>query len=322
MRIHGYAAKVAGGALEPFEYEAEPATADDVLVEVTHCGICHSDVHLVDGDWGDFFPLLPGHEVVGEVVKGGGLEPGTRVGIGWQCGSCGICEWCEKDKEVLCEQQVATCMGHFGGFASHVIAQDRFVFPLVQGLESASAAPLLCGGATVYTPLQEFGHPGAKVAVVGVGGLGHLAIQFAHRMGCDVTAVSRTADKKVEAETHGASSFLTGTPASKSYDLVLNTTTANLDMEIWTEALRPEGVFVQLGAAPEPLEVSSFALITQSRMVKGSAVAHPKVLQEMLDFAGNHGVKAQVQTMPMTECNEALEVTRSGRARYRVVLER
>jgi len=319
MKIQGYAAKVAKGVLEPFEYEAEPGE-DEVLVRVTHCGICHSDVHLLDGDWGDFFPLVPGHEIVGVVEKGAGLSSGTRVGIGWQSGSCGTCEWCEAGKEVVCAEHEATCMGHYGGFADHVIAQSRFVFPLPTQLDSATAAPLFCGGATVFTPLKTYGFPGARVAVIGVGGLGHLAIQFASRMGFEVSAFSTRQSKRAEAESYGATHFVVGGPESRSFDLVLNTSTANTDMVAWIAALRPEGMFVQLGAAPEPLSVGAFDLIASYRSVSGSAVAHPAVLQEMLEFAAGHSVKAQVQIMSMTECNEAMAITRSGSARYRVVL--
>jgi uncharacterized zinc-type alcohol dehydrogenase-like protein len=321
MKIHAFAAMEAEGLLSPFEYEAEPES-DEVLVKVTHCGICHSDVHLADGDWGEFFPLVPGHEIVGEVVKGPGFAPGTRVGVGWQCSSCGTCEWCKAGKDVVCAEHLGTCMGHHGGFASHVIAQDRFVFPLPQELDSASAAPLFCGGATVYTPLKLYARAGTRVAVIGIGGLGHLAVQFAAKMDCDVTAVSTRPGKEAEARSYGASHFLLGEPPARSFDLVLNTSTANMNMEFWLEALRPEGVFVQLGAAPEPLAVAAFPLILGFRSVTGTGVAHPIVLQEMLEFAARHGVEAQVQVMPMDQCNEAMEVTRSGSARYRVVLER
>lgn len=321
MKIQAFAAMEAEGLLSPFEYDAEPE-ANEVLVKVTHCGICHSDVHLADGDWGDFFPLVPGHEILGEVVTGPGFASGTRVGVGWQCSSCGTCEWCKAGKEVVCAEHLGTCMGHHGGFASHVIAQNRFVFPLPPELDSASAAPLFCGGATVYTPLKQYARPGARVAVIGIGGLGHLAVQFAAKMECDVTAVSTRSDKEAEARSYGASHFLVGEPPSRSFDLVLNTSTANMDMELWLEALRPEGVFVQLGAAPEPLAVAAFPLIMGFRSVTGTGVAHPIVLQEMLEFSARHGVEAQVQVMPMDRCNEAMEVTRSGSARYRVVLER
>lgn len=177
MKIQAYAAREPRGILQAFEYDAEPKE-NEVLVRVTHCGICHSDVHLVDGDWGEFFPLVPGHEVIGTVEKGTGFARGTRVGIGWQCASCGQCEWCKAGKEVVCAEHLGTCMGHHGGFAGHVIAQNRFVFPIPAELESTSAAPLLCGGATVYTPLKLYGRPGARVAVIGIGGLGHPAIQY------------------------------------------------------------------------------------------------------------------------------------------------
>lgn len=321
MKIQAYAVREPKGRLEPFEYEAEPRE-NEVLVRVTHCGICHSDVHLADGDWGDFFPLVPGHEVIGTVERGGGFTPGTRVGIGWQCASCGECEWCRAGKEVVCTEHLGTCMGHHGGFAGHVIAQKRFVFPVPEQLESDLAAPLFCGGATVFTPLKLYGRPGARVAVIGIGGLGHLAIQFAARMGFDVTAVSTNQEKEEEAKSYGASRFMVGQPSSRSFDLVLNTSIGAVDMGKWIDALRPEGVFSQLGAGVADLTVAANPLITGYRTVTGSGIAHPAVLREMLDFAARRGVRAQVQVMPMDRCNEAMAITRSGAARYRMVLER
>lgn len=321
MKIQAYAAREPKGVLRSFEYDAEPKE-NEVLVRVTHCGICHSDVHLADGDWGELFPLVPGHEVIGTVEKGDGFAPGSRVGIGWQCASCGECEWCRSGKEVVCLQHLGTCMGHHGGFADHVIAQKRFVFAIPPELDSATAAPLLCGGATVYTPLKLYARQGSRVAVIGIGGLGHLAVQFASRMGCEVTAVSTRPDKEAEAKSYGAAHFMTGPPSSRTFDLVLNTSIGEADMGVWLEALRPEGVFSQLGAGVAQFPVSAQLLMFGYRSVTGSRVAHPAVLKEMLEFAARHGVKAQVQVMSMSQCNEAMAITRSGTARYRMVLER
>ena len=324
MRIQGYAAQEAKGRLEPFAYDADLGD-HDVLVKVRYCGICHSDVHLADGDWGPVYPLVPGHEVVGEVVDLGGkvtlLRKGMRVGVGWQCDSCCGCEWCHSHEEVLCATHKATCMGHHGGFADHVVANERFALPIPSGLDGASAAPLLCGGATVYTPLREYAREGSRVAVVGIGGLGHLALQFASKMGCRVAAISTTASKEAEARAFGTHEFLVGAPAPGSYDVIVNTVHAALDMDAYVAALRPKGVFVQVGAAGEPMAISAMGLIPGYKKVAGSAIGHPGVIREMLDFAAKHGVAAKVQVLPLSSVNEALELTRKNKARYRVVLQ-
>jgi alcohol/geraniol dehydrogenase (NADP+) len=323
MRIQAYAAEKAKGRLEPFTYDAELGE-HDALVKVQYCGICHSDVHLADGEWGQVFPLVPGHEVVGEVMEVGRgcrqVRKGMRVGVGWQCDSCGSCEWCDAHEEVLCAGNKATCMGHHGGFADHVVVNERFAFPLPDGLDGASAAPLLCGGATVYTPLREYTREGGRVAVVGIGGLGHLALQFASKMGRHVTAVSTRADKKAEAVALGAHEFLVGTPKPESFDVIVNTAHATMDMDAYLAALRPKGVFVQLGVGSEAMKINAFPLIGGHKKVAGSAIGHPGVIREMLGFAAKHGVAARVQVMPLAAVNEALEITRRNEARYRVVL--
>lgn len=317
MKISAFAAKSAKAKLVPFGYGAEPGP-DDVVIKITHCGICHSDVHLADGDWGDVFPLVPGHEIVG-IAENGPLQ-GKRVGVGWQCGSCGTCAHCEAHEEVLCAENQATCMGHHGGFSEKVIVNKRFAFEIPKELSSEEAAPLLCGGATVYTPLQRYAKKGMNVGVIGIGGLGHLAIQFASKMGCHVTAFSRTKEKEAEAKGFGAESFRT-TPAPGSLDLILNTAHAAMEMHAYLQALKPKGVFVQLGAAPDPLTMSAMDLIGGSKTVTGSSIAHPDIIRELLAFAAKHGVKAKVEVQPMSQCNEAMEKTRKNQARYRMVLK-
>jgi alcohol/geraniol dehydrogenase (NADP+) len=322
MSFNALAAHAPKTALEPFSYEPEALGEHDVEIAISHCGICHSDVHLVDGEWGDFFPLVPGHEIVGTVVAGKAFPAGTRVGVGWQCNSCGDCSYCAAGEEVLCSENQATCQGNFGGFADRIRVDERFVFAIPDGLGSAEAAPLLCGGITVYSPLQRYFRKSSRVAVIGIGGLGHLALQFARAMGYQVTAVSRSPEKEAEARKHGAHEFLTGDPAPGSFDLVLNTAHAVLDMSTWMAALSPKGIFCQLGAAGEPLEVPVFSLIVGQRVVTGSAIGHPSVIRDMLAFAAEHGVQAQVEVMPMDQANEALDRTRRNQARYRVVLAR
>jgi alcohol/geraniol dehydrogenase (NADP+) len=320
MAVHAYAARSAGAALAPFEYEPKPLGPDDVEIAITHCGICHSDVHLVDGDWGDVFPVVPGHEIVGTVVAGSAFAPGERVGVGWQCNSCGTCASCVAGEEVLCAEHAATCMGNFGGFADRIRVNRRFAFPIPAGLPSETAAPLLCGGITLYSPLRQYAKEGSRVAVIGIGGLGHLGLQFARAMGCEVTAFSRSTDKRADAERFGADRFSTSDPEPYAFDLVLNTAHWAPPMDVWLAALAPKGVFCQLGAAPEPLQVASMAIIKGRRAVVGSGIGHPHEIREMLDLATRAGIDAEVEVRPLGDADAALDRTRRNQARYRMVL--
>jgi len=321
MTFHAYAARKAKAHLMRFDYEPKPLGRNDVEIAISHCGICHSDVHLVDGDWGDSFPIVPGHEIIGTVVAGSGFAQGERVGVGWQCNSCGRCEYCRSGEEVLCAQHAATCQGNFGGFADRIRVNERFAVRIPEALPSASAAPLLCGGVTVYTPLRHYAATGSRVGVIGIGGLGHLALQFAKALGCEVTAFSRSKGKERDARRLGADHFVAGRPRKGSLDLILNTAHAAPDMEAYLGALRPKGVFCQLGAAADPLSVPAFALISDSLTVTGSAIGSPSVIREMLDVAARHGVAARTQVMPMREADAALDRTRRNLARFRMVLE-
>lgn len=321
MTFNAYAAKNAKARLEPFKYEPKPLADGEVEIAISHCGICHSDVHLVDGEWGDWFPLVPGHEIIGTVVTGKAFAPGERVGVGWQRGSCGECEFCRGGEEVLCAKHEATCQGNFGGFADRIRVNERFAFTIPDELPSETAAPLLCAGITVYTPLRTYAAAGSRVGVIGIGGLGHLALQFAKALGCEVTAFSRVAGKEADTRRFGADHFFTGDPAKGSLDLVLNTAHAAPDMDAFLGAVRPKGVFCQLGAAPAPLAVSSMPLIAGSRSVTGSAIGSPAVIREMLVLAAKKGIAATTEVAPMREANEALDRTRRNLARYRMVLE-
>ena len=320
MTFNAYAAASAKARLEPFKYEPKPLADDEVEIAISHCGICHSDVHLVDGEWGDWFPLVPGHEIVGTVVAGRAFAPGERVGVGWQRNSCGECEYCRAGEQVLCPKTEATCQGNFGGFADRIRVNERFAFRIPAELPSETAAPLLCGGVTVYTPLRTHAAKGSRVGVIGIGGLGHLALQFAKALGFEVTAFSRVADKEPEARQFGADHFLAGDPAKGSLDLILNTAHAAPDMEAYLGALCHKGVFCQLGAASSPLVVPSMPLIVGGRSVTGSAIGSPSVIREMLTFAARHGIAARPEVVPMREANEALDKTRRNQARYRMVL--
>lgn len=324
QKINAYATKEAKKDLEPYTYEEE-IKENDVLVAVTHCGICHSDVHLADGDWGNPFPCIPGHEVIGIVEAIGekvtNLKLGDKVGIGWHCDSCNSCEYCNSSRETLCSKSQATCFGHFGGFAEKIIANERFVIPIPKEMNSAKTAPLLCGGITVYNPLRTYAKKGDSVAIIGIGGLGHLALQFANKMGCEVTAISTNSNKEVEAKEFGAHNFLTTNPNPNSFDLILNTAHFSPDMQVYMASLKPEGTFVQLGASPDPLTIGAFNLIDGNKKVAGSGVGSPNMIKEMIEFANKNEVYAKVEVVSMKDVNEALNKTRNNQARYRVVLE-
>jgi alcohol/geraniol dehydrogenase (NADP+) len=331
MSFHARAAHSKRSSLKPFVYEPAPLGPHDAEIRISHCGICHSDVHLVDGDWDSgSYPMVPGHEIVGTIAAVGPevehLEAGQRVGVGWQRGACLACEACGSGEENLCAKSTATCVGHHGGFADRIRVDGRFAFPIPEGLASESAAPLLCGGATVYSPLRRWARPSMRVGVVGIGGLGHLALQFASAMGCEVTAISSTPDKEEEARSFGAHRFLaTREPkalpsAASSLDFILSTVFVTPDWEALVGALRPNGVLCLVGATSEPLEVHAFTLQDAQKTVTGSTTSGRPAIREMLAFAARHRVAARVQVRPLAEADAALGEVRKGRARYRVVL--
>ena len=331
MSFHAYAAHAKKGPLGPFVYEPAPLGPHDVEIRISHCGICHSDVHLVDGDWGvGSYPMVPGHEIVGTVAALGSevrhLEMGARVGVGWQRGACLACEWCGAGEENLCAGDVATCVNNHGGFADRVRVDGRFAFPIPEELASENAAPLLCGGVTVYSPLRRWVKPSMRVGIVGIGGLGHLGLQFARAMGCEVTAISSSPDKEGEARGFGAHRFLAAREpkalrsAAGTLDFVLSTVFVGQDWNALLRALRPNGVLCFVGAPAEPLSLRVGAILGGQKTVTGSAIGGRPAIREMLAFAARHGVSAKTQVRPLAEADAGLEEVRKGRARYRVVL--
>ncbi len=332
MSVQGFAAKGPREKLVPFVYDLEPLGPHDVVVAITHCGICHSDIHLINNDWGiTQFPIVPGHEIVGVVEEVGAevtnLSVGSRVGIGWQCGACLDCEWCSGGNDHLCPESRATCVGRFGGFADTVIADSRYTFPIPNGMASENAAPLLCGGITVYSPLvQNNVRPHMKVGVIGIGGLGHLALQFANAFGCEVTAFSSSAAKEAEARVLGADHFIsTADPeqfesAVGTQDFIIVTANVDLDWQAHVNLLRPRGHLCFVGAVPNPIQIHVMSLIVGGKSISGSPIGSRKTIAEMLEFAARHGIEAQVELMPMYQVNEAIDRIRANQARYRIVL--
>ncbi|MFI5960231.1 NAD(P)-dependent alcohol dehydrogenase [Cryptosporangium sp. NPDC051539] len=324
-----YAVDKPGGPVRAIEAEDPPLGPREVDVRVTHCGVCNTDVSLIDDVYGiSRFPLVAGHEAVGIVEAFGHeveLTIGQRVGVGAVAGSCQACEWCLSGRQNLCPRKDLTAVrGDRGGFAGVVRAGDwRYVQPIPDALDSAAVAPLLCAGATVFPPLLRHGvRPIDRVAVVGVGGLGHLAIQFAAAWGCHVTAISSTADKETDARRFGAHDVLVGhDPAPGSFDFVLSTVPADLPWNTYADALRPGGTLCLVGVPHEPLSIAPMTLLTGERTITAGNVGTPIEQRAMLEFAARHGIVAQTETYPVARIDEALDRVRQGAARYRVVLE-
>lgn len=331
MTISAFAAPGAKEALVSFSYEAAPLGSLDVEVEITHCGICHSDIHLIDNDWSSStYPLVPGHEIVGQVVATGercALTSGQRVGIGWQRSACHECEQCLGGHENLCASQQATCVGHRGGFASRIRTDSRFVFPLPETLEAAATAPLLCGGVTVYAPIRRWGiGPSSHVGVIGLGGLGHLALRFLRAIGSRVTVFTSSPAKRDDALRLGADSVASSVSPreirqySSSLDFVLCTVPVRVDWVGYLQTLKPNGVLCLVGAPPGLLQFPASLLLTGQRMICGSDIGSPAAIREMLAFATQHRIGAEVETAPMSAVNDAIRRVRQNEVRYRMVL--
>ncbi len=330
--IKAYQCPKQGATLSPFEYEPSPLGPHDISIKISHCGICHSDIHLIDNDWElTEYPLVPGHEIVGTVLEKGPLvdhlEVGQRIGIGWQGKSCMGCEWCLSGDENLCADQEGTCVGHYGGFADGIVADGRFAFVLPDSLPSAPTAPLLCGGATVFAPFIEHKiGPTMKVAVVGIGGLGHLALQFAHAFGCELTALSSNPEKEKEAKAFGADHFICiQDPAAlekvqRHFDFILSSSISSLDWTGFLAALRPRGKLCLLGGLEKNVDTSVANLVGGRKVICGSNIGSRPVIKQMLTFAARHNILPQIEEFPIEKVNEAIAKVRAGKMRYRAVL--
>ena len=332
MTIQSYAAKKPKGHLEKFDYDPQTLGPKDIEVQISHCGICHSDIHLIDDDWGlSQYPLVPGHEIVGNIIQVGpevtSLQKGQRVGIGWQRSACLECEFCVRGDENLCAKAEATCVGHFGGFAQCIRTDSRFAFPIPETLESENAAPLMCAGITVYSPLRAFNVlPHMRVGVIGVGGLGHLAVQFARAYGCEVTAFSHTPSKVGEAKKFGAHHFVSLADAADlekqkgSLDFIISTAYKDLNWGVFLETLRPDGKLCFVGIPGKPLEIPLFSLLGGRKSICASPIGPRRFMTEMLDFAARHKITAKTESAPLEEAQAAVQKVRTGEARYRIVL--
>jgi alcohol/geraniol dehydrogenase (NADP+) len=326
---------IAKGAKQPMVLETVdlgPLGGEDVEVAVEHCGLCHSDLSVFNNEWGiSQFPTILGHEVTGRVSAVGpsakGITVGQRVGVGWFAGSDMHCRQCMSGNHHLCPQVQPTIIGHRGGFATHVRAHWAWVIPLPEQLDAAEAGPLLCGGITVFNPLAMHARPSDRVGIIGIGGLGHLAVKFAAAYGCDVTAFTSSPSKFDEARGFGASHVVSSKDAAAikklagSFDLLISTVNVPLDWDAMINTLAPNGRLHIVGAVAEPIPISVFALLLQQRSVSSSPTGSPVAIQTMLDFAARHNIAPQNEHFPMSQINEAFARLESGKARYRIVLD-
>lgn len=332
--FHGWATKEQGGKLAGFEFDHGEMRPEQVQIKIESCGICHSDLSLIDNEWGNAeYPLVPGHEVIGTIEKIGdqakGLKVGDRVGLGWFSGSCLSCQPCLSGRQQLCANSESTIVGRHGGFADRIRADWEWVFKLPEALDPLKAGPLFCGGATVFSPIADFGiKPTDRVGVIGIGGLGHLALQFLNAWGCEVTAFTSSESKAEEAKKLGAHHVVNSTKSSElekiggSLDFILNTANVPLDWDSFIGALAPDGRLHFVGAVLEPVPVQAFSLIMGRKSISGSPLASPSTVATMLDFCARHSIAPVTETFAMDDVNDALDHLRAGKARHRIVLKR
>ena len=333
MSINAYAAQQAGGKLEPYSYEPGELAAQDVEIAVEYCGICHSDLSMIDNEWGmSEYPLVAGHEVIGRITAVGeqvqGLSVGQKVGLGWHSDYCGHCPSCDSGDENLCADAQGTIIGHHGGFADKVRANAKSVVALPEQLDLKTAGPLFCGGITVFNPLVQFDvKPTDKVAVIGIGGLGHLALQFLNAWGCEVTAFTSSESKAEEAKSFGAHHIINSRSeaeleqAAGQFDFIISTVNVKLDWNAYVNTLKPKGRLHFVGATLEPLDLSLFGLLLGQRSVSASPVGSPATIAQMLEFAAQHNIAPQIELFDFADINQALDHLRGGKARYRIVLQ-
>lgn len=331
--IRSYAAAEAGAPLELFEYDPGDLRPDEVEIDVIACGLCHSDLSMLDNDWGmTAYPFVPGHEATGRIAAVGDqvtrVKVGQTVGLGWYAGSCMACEQCMSGNHNLCAANEGTIIGRHGAFADKVRCRESWAIPLPDDLDVKKSGPLFCGGITVFNPVVEFGvQPTDKVGVIGIGGLGHFALQFLNKWGCEVTAFTSTDTKAGEARKMGAHKIVDSRNAAEldavagTYDFILSTVNVDLEWDKYLAALGPKGRLHTVGAVASPIPVTAFGLIGGQKSLSGSPLGSPATTVKMLEFCARHGIEAVTEHFPLSRVNEALDHLREGKARYRIVLE-
>ena len=331
MQIKAMAALAQGALLAPWMYETQELGPYDCAVRVKSCGVCHSDIHMIDNDWGfSRYPLVPGHEIAGEVVACGasviGLKTGTRVGIGWQRSACMQCDECLQGRDNLCERSQGVISHGYGGFADSVVVDSRFCFVLPDGIQTDLAGPLLCGGATVYSALRNAGMTsGMKIGVIGIGGLGHMAVQFAAKLGNEVTVFTTTPDKAGFAAKLGARDAVVTVPGERlktkeTFDILLNTVPVQCDWNAYLRLLNSNGTLTFVGVPPGPASIDINMLLGKQRKITASMIGSRWMIRDMLRIADRYGIEPIVEKFPLAEANAALAKVRDNSIRYRAVL--
>ncbi|RMH31248.1 MAG: NAD(P)-dependent alcohol dehydrogenase [Nitrospirae bacterium] len=341
LSTHGYAAMQAGAPLRPFSFERRDPGPDDVLIAIRYCGICHSDIHQARDEWGgSIFPMVPGHEIVGTVTQVGSavktFREGETVGVGCFVDSCRTCESCQRGLEQYCETgMILTYNGldkkgqpTYGGYSNQIVVDHRYVLRIPPGLPLAGAAPLLCAGITTYSPLRHWGvGSGHRLAVVGLGGLGHMAVKIGRALGAEVTVLSHSEAKRKDAERLGASDFVaTSQPAvltalARRFHFVMDTVSAPHDANVYLDTLKTDGTMILVGAPTEPMPVAPFSLILKRRRFVGSLIGGIRETQDMLEFCAQHGITSDVEVIPIQQVNEAYERVIRGDVRFRFVID-
>ena len=342
-KISAYAATSAGKPLAPFSIERRDPGPEDVVIDILYCGVCHSDLHQARGEWGgeSIFPMVPGHEIVGRVSKVGDrvkkLQRGDMAGVGCFVDSCRQCDPCREGIEQFCEKTAAftyngTEMDRktptYGGYSTQVVVHERYALTIPAGLDPAGAAPLLCAGITTYSPLREWDcEKGDEVAVVGLGGLGHMAIKLAASMGAEVTVFSTSRAKEADVRRLGAHSFALSSDDSTferlrgRFDLIIDTVSAPHDYNKYLGTVRPRGAMVLVGIPPEPTPVSASSLCVGNKILAGSMIGGIPETQEMLDYCAEHGIVSDIEVIPIQNVNEAYERMMRADVRYRFVID-
>jgi alcohol dehydrogenase (NADP+) len=342
LPTRGYATSGPDAKLGPFDFERRAVGPRDVLLEILYCGVCHSDIHQARNEWDNsIYPMVPGHEIVGRVAAAGPdvtkFAAGDLAGVGCFVDSCRECQNCRDGEEQYCTGHlVQTYNGTekdertptYGGYSSQIVVDEAYALRIPAGLEPASAAPLLCAGITTYSPLRRFRvGPQTRAGVVGIGGLGHMGVKLAASMGARVTVFSTSPSKEQDARNLGAHDFVVSRDAAEMeahasrYDFILDTVSAEHDINLYLNLLRREGTLALVGAPERPFELQAFSLITKGRALAGSMIGGIRETQEMLDYCAEHGISADVEVIPVRRIEEAYERTVRGDVRYRFVID-
>jgi len=343
LATQGYAAQTVRAPLTPLSFERRNLKDDDVQIDIKFCGICHSDIHQVRDEWGgSTFPMVPGHEITGVVAAVGSkvtkFRVGDHVGVGCMVDSCRTCTSCQRDLEQYCTTPAGLVLTYnskehdgvptYGGYSDKIVVKETFVLRIPEGMPLDGAAPLLCAGITLYSPLKHWGAgPGKKVAIVGLGGLGHMGVKLAHALGAEVTVLSQSLRKQEDGKRLGADHFYatsdpeTFTKLAGTFDLIINTVSADIDWNQYLSLLRLDGSLVVVGVPEKPVPVGAFPLIVGRKSLAGSGIGGIAETQKMLDFCGQHGLTSDIEVIAMKDVNEAYERVLRSDVRYRFVID-